>query len=316
MVIVLNAGHKPGKDSGCIGVNTVEADLTYKFTNKIIWYMKQLGVKAFFIQHESLQTVCNITNGYNADMFISIHCNSCKDHTGTGTETYYYNNSVNGKKMADYIHHYVSTATKLPDRGVKSSNFYVLKNTKCPAILIELGFIDNPNDERVLVNNMESICKTIAKGIVAYAKENYKDTVVKENTNQVAPNAAIAGLYKSKYFSKSELVCHCGCGFYRPSPILLQFLDDLRERLGKPVYLNCACRCPRHNAAVGGVRNSQHTGNMVTAADINASGIGVSKLAQLCKELGADGIGEYHNGNFVHADVRNGRKGSNIRWRG
>ena len=88
-----------------------------------------------------------------------------------------------------------------------------------------------------------------------------------------------------------------------------------RERVGGPVELSCAYRCPNHNADVGGVTNSQHV--LGTAADVLVpDGWSVDKLADLAVELGADGVGRYYSNDFVHVDVRDGRVGSGYAWNG
>ena len=64
----------------------------------------------------------------------------------------------------------------------------------------------------------------------------------------------------SKNFSEEEMSCRC-CGQLPAngiSPVLLEGLEQLRERIGKPIYISCAYRCPKHNAEVGGVPDSQH----------------------------------------------------------
>jgi len=95
----------------------------------------------------------------------------------------------------------------------------------------------------------------------------------------------------------------------------LDLLDEIRERVGGPVELSCAYRCPNHNADVGGVTNSQHV--LGTAADVLVpDGWSVDKLADLAVELGADGVGRYYSNDFVHVDVRDGRVGSGYAWNG
>lgn len=115
----------------------------------------------------------------------------------------------------------------------------------------------------------------------------------------------------SKYFSDSELVCKC-CGQLPESGIderLLQVLDAVRERVGGPVSLSCAYRCPSHNAEVGGVPDSQHVQGC--AADVLVpDGMSVEELAQIAEECGADGIGKYYDSLFVHMDTR----GYAARW--
>ena len=79
-----------------------------------------------------------------------------------------------------------------------------------------------------------------------------------------------------KYFKMKEFECKDGC----PMPasarenieaLVQAVLDPARERLGKPIYVNSGYRCPRHNAAVGGVPNSQHMRG--EAADIRLAEI-------------------------------------------
>jgi len=121
----------------------------------------------------------------------------------------------------------------------------------------------------------------------------------------------------SKYFSDEELTCHC-CGQYPKGGMdqnLLDLLDDIREAVGGPVEISNAYRCPEHNAAVGGVSNSQHVQG--TAADVIVPpGWTVDRLAALASTLDADGIGRYYASNFVHVDVREGRTGAGYAWCG
>ena len=61
----------------------------------------------------------------------------------------------------------------------------------------------------------------------------------------------------SKYFSERELTCRCGCGDVEMDPVLLDKLDDLRERIGVPLFLTSAKRCEEHNRQVGGTALSE-----------------------------------------------------------
>ena len=90
-----------------------------------------------------------------------------------------------------------------------------------------------------------------------------------------------------KWFSMSEFECHCGCRMpdsARANIVALveQVLDPARERYGKPVCVNSGYRCARHNAAVGGVANSQHLRG--EAADICCSDN--ERLAKIIEENG------------------------------
>lgn len=120
----------------------------------------------------------------------------------------------------------------------------------------------------------------------------------------------------SKYFTDAELACKC-CGCLPDDgidPKLYELLDEIREYFGVPININCAYRCPSHNAEVGGVPNSQHVTGQ--AADIDASSIGVELLAEIAEQFGADGVGRYYDAQFVHVDVRAGKVGESYRWEG
>ena len=119
----------------------------------------------------------------------------------------------------------------------------------------------------------------------------------------------------SMYFKDSEFACRC-CGELPPNGInsvLLEKLDTLREMACEPVYVTCGYRCPKHNAEVGGVPNSQHT--LGTACDIYCNNLSVDELAELAKVAGFDGIGRYYKQEFVHVDVRsNGCEPAVYQW--
>ena len=76
----------------------------------------------------------------------------------------------------------------------------------------------------------------------------------------------------SEHFDSSEFACKCGCGGLRNgadiNPRLVQVLERMRTKCGKPLILSCGYRCPSHNAEVGGVWNSQHIKG--TAADVQS----------------------------------------------
>ena len=60
------------------------------------------------------------------------------------------------------------------------------------------------------------------------------------------------------YFLRSELTCKCGCDLYNFSPFLLKVINEIRQRLGRALIVKSGCRCPSHNADVGGTPLSDH----------------------------------------------------------
>ena len=128
----------------------------------------------------------------------------------------------------------------------------------------------------------------------------------------------------SKYFSNAELMCHgagqghCGCteaSAESVSPRLLELLDRLRANVGGPLQISCAYRCPAHNAAVGGVANSQHVSG--TAADVLCPDwLTMGQFWWHVLQLPFDGVGVYWDDEFIHVDVREGGVAAGYSWEG
>lgn len=111
----------------------------------------------------------------------------------------------------------------------------------------------------------------------------------------------------SSHFNRKEFACKCGCGFAAVDVQLLGVLEAVRTHFNSPVTLDCACRCPAHNKAVGGVADSQHVHGM--AADIKVKNVAPDDVATWLEQNHSGcGIGRYNT--FTHVDVR----GHAARW--
>lgn len=119
-----------------------------------------------------LTTRTNVANNADADILISYHHNANTGQWGswTGTETYYYPGSSSGLALARAIHPSIVGAMGLRDRGIKSANFHMLRESIMPAILIEGGFMDSTIDIVKMRNNttMDLTGKALADAIAAY----------------------------------------------------------------------------------------------------------------------------------------------------
>lgn len=115
-----------------------------------------------------------IANKIDADIFVSIHTNSVESTAARGVETYSHTNSSEGAVLAKSIHDEVVKDKSLYtlNRGVKKANFLVLRETKMPAALIELGFIKNAENVKILLNKQDEFGIAIAKGINNYFVKN------------------------------------------------------------------------------------------------------------------------------------------------
>jgi uncharacterized protein YcbK (DUF882 family) len=112
-------------------------------------------------------------------------------------------------------------------------------------------------------------------------------------------------MVESRFFSKHELECKCGCGKGYMLPDFLTFLDAVRDEFGSPIILVSAYRCALHNAECGGVPHSLHMRGM--AVDISAPpGKYLFPLVSLLIKYGATGIGFNLKGNvagrFIHVE--------------
>lgn len=178
--IVLDPGHGD-YDSGSIGAKgTLEKDIALDVTLKLGKVLERKGMKVIYTReddtvfstdiNEDLIARANIANKNSADLFISIHLNCCDSPEVSGTETYYHPASTSGKALAEKVQSEIVKTRKLADRGVKADNFLVLRTSKAPAILVELGYISNSKDETILNNSryQEILAKAIANGIVTY----------------------------------------------------------------------------------------------------------------------------------------------------
>ena len=312
MLICMNPGHCIGLDSGAIGARITEAELTVKYGKLINQYLEAVGYKTMYVHLDSLAAICATANNAEADLFVSIHFNSNDGIPATGSEVFYCEGSPNGKILAQCICDQLKNSTPLRSRGIKDDFLYVTGNTDMVACLVEVGFINNPNDENYCIDNMDTCCRAIARGITdAVAKIWSIPTATKSAPAQVSKAIPLAPGMVSEHFSVAELACH-HCGVQGVRKAMIDFLEDVRKEIGEPLYITSGYRCPTHNEAVGGVLNSQHTKGL--AADCYCDGLSVDELAAVGRRLGADAAVPYHDQQFVHFDIRDGRVGTGYTW--
>jgi N-acetylmuramoyl-L-alanine amidase len=126
----------------------------------------------------SLADRCNIANRASCDVFVSVHYNAMGNNWNDGVggiETYYWNNSIDGKRLATLIHNELMQGTPLKNRGVKSADFYVLRETNMIAALCECGFMDNHKEAELMKseNYRRECSEEICRGICKYLGVNY-----------------------------------------------------------------------------------------------------------------------------------------------
>lgn len=128
----------------------------------------------------SLNDRSNFANRNTYDYFISFHRNAYIPEKARGAETFtYLNPSARSKGLAQRIQTSL-VAMGFVDRGVKEANYHVLRETKASAVLVEIGFIDNKEDNAIFDSKRNEIVKVLAKAILAQLGINYVEVKPKE----------------------------------------------------------------------------------------------------------------------------------------
>lgn len=109
-----------------------------------------------------------------------------------------------------------------------------------------------------------------------------------------------------RHFKVKEFACRNGSQVVFIDEYLVSVLDILRHKIGKPVIITSGYRTPEWNAKCGGAKYSYHMRGM--AADIRVDGVSPKELANKLNEIVPDGCGIIVYNNWVHFDVRTGKK--------
>lgn len=182
-IITIDPGHG-GSDSGAVGPNGyTEKEGTFAISQKVASILNQSGAKVVMTRdsdvdvygpnasaRNELQARVDVGNNANSDIFVSIHCNAFVNSAANGTQTFYYGSSYQGQRLAQSIQEKMIEANGLRDRGISTCNFYVVKHSYMPAVLIETAFITNYDEEALLSDDewQTTMAKAIAEGINEY----------------------------------------------------------------------------------------------------------------------------------------------------
>ncbi len=175
-VVIIDPGHG-GSDAGAVGVGGLrEKDVVFSISQQVAQILQQNGVQAVMTRLDDrtveLEPRVDMANRMNATLFVSIHANAATNAAASGIETYYYSS---GDRLAQYIHNSViSSFSQIPNRGIKTARFYVLRNTSMPSVLVETGFVTNNYDAYMLGDPAQRsrMAQAIAQGILQYLRDN------------------------------------------------------------------------------------------------------------------------------------------------
>ena len=177
MKICIDAGHNySGFDTGATGNGLKEQNITFPIADMLRELLEKAGVEVVMTRKtlkENLGTSATsaltarvkISNEAKCDYFISIHCNA---GGGTGSEVLVIKKGGKAEKLANVVLSKIIDKLKTRNRGVKEQNVCVLRETDCPAILVETAFIDHAKDSLLLKNNQREFAEAIFEGVREY----------------------------------------------------------------------------------------------------------------------------------------------------
>lgn len=155
-------------------------------------YLDQLGYRVIMTRNTDqflpLKKRVEIASQARANIFVSVHFNSSRSPQAHGIEVFFFDSKENktkaaaSQKLADSVLSRVIRRTHARSRGVKKGNFYVIRETKMPAILVEGGFISNSDERKQLKSRayQEKIAQGIADGVDQYFKARWKNAKKKK----------------------------------------------------------------------------------------------------------------------------------------
>ena len=167
--IVFVIGHKVKSPGACnITNNICEFEFNKKLVNEIKATIDD-HCEIKIVYRDRYKDLPDKINVLNPDFVICFHCNAY-NRKSFGVETLFYYKSKKGKKMATIFQDNIVKALDLKDRGIKGKSSeekggYVLRYTEAPCILLELFFIDNDDDYRVVINNYTGLVGACADSI-------------------------------------------------------------------------------------------------------------------------------------------------------
>ena len=197
VTIVLDPGHG-GFDPGKVGVNkALEKDINLSISLKLKSLLEAKGIKVIMTREEDkglynkndsdkkrsdMRKRVNIINSNNAFLAVSIHQNSFSQEAIKGLQVFYYQGSQKGQLLAETIQDYAKNTLKDGNHRVAKANssYYMLRNTKCPLVIVECGFLSNRKEAALLLveDYQEKVAYGILLGLLAYIQQNTSDDKV------------------------------------------------------------------------------------------------------------------------------------------
>lgn len=170
--VVLDAGHG-GIDGGTTSETVIEKEVNLSVTMYLKQILEEHGMKVVLTRNSDVNVELSqrieIARQADADLFVSLHCNYYEDATSiAGLECYYIKGADESKEYAESIIAAVKQSETIAVREARNENYFVLRETTMPAVLIEMGFLSNDKECENLAdeNYQKELAEKIAEGIL------------------------------------------------------------------------------------------------------------------------------------------------------
>lgn len=207
-LIVVDPGHG-GRDPGKIGVSGVpEKEINLEVSKRLAMVLGQMGAAVILTRdtdidlsdssasgwhgkkRQDLSRRAGMANERNADLYISVHCNAFPSSREHGAQVFSHPDSIESKILAECIQKEMTTILGNTTRKAKQVDYYAIRKTKMPATIVEIGFITNPKEDKLLQDPLyqSKVAWSIAGGIVKYYSEEQREgqEVPKDKTGEEA----------------------------------------------------------------------------------------------------------------------------------
>ncbi|HEY8415405.1 MAG TPA: N-acetylmuramoyl-L-alanine amidase [Thermaerobacter sp.] len=186
--IYVDPGHG-GSDPGAVANGVREADVALAVARRVVDHLRRHGMDVRMSRTgdstKSLQARTNEANAWGADAYVSVHCNAAASASANGFEVWHtvFVDKSKGDELARAIIKYLDQLTPLKNRGAKSKRgssgrdyLHVIRETRMPAVLVEMGFVSNAKDAAYMksASGQAAIAEAIARGVVEWAGMKWK----------------------------------------------------------------------------------------------------------------------------------------------
>ena len=174
--IVIDPGHG-GDDPGAVVTFSEKHEADHTLTTALLLKkeLENLGATVILTRESdksvSLENRAQLSNREKANAFISLHFDSGPNSNASGTTGYYFTST--SENLAQTVNKYIARNLTLKSQGTKFQNFLVLRENKQPSILLELGYLNNPDDNKLIESSeyQENIAKSIASALKEYFQQ-------------------------------------------------------------------------------------------------------------------------------------------------